>query len=145
MKVLDGSVGFLLARTARSMKRALEAHLSTHNITASQYIVLAHLSERDGIPLSRLGNRLYFDGPTITGIVDRMERDGLVQRKRTTHDRRVINIFLTPKGKHLFRQIQIVAERVNKRAMEAFTMKQEEKFLEALDKIWRRMNGGSSS
>lgn len=141
MKVLDGSVGFLLARTARSMKRALEAHLSTHNITASQYIVLALLSEHDGISLSRLGERLYFDSPTITGIIDRMERGGLVQRKRTPHDRRVINIFLTPKGKDTFRHIQVIAEEVNARAMKSFTAKQEKEFLESLDRIWKKMNG----
>jgi len=141
MKVLDGSIGFLLARTARSMKRALEAHLSTYNITASQYIVLALLAERDGISLSRLGERLYFDSPTITGIVDRMERDGLVQRKRTSDDRRVINIVLTPKGKDLFRKIQVIAEDVNRKAMATFTVRQEKEFVEALDRIWKKMNG----
>jgi len=141
MKVLDGSVGFLLARTARSMKRALEARLSTYNITASQYIVLSVLDEQDGISLSHLGQQLYFDNPTITGIIDRMERDGLVERKRIADDRRVVNIFLTQAGRELLKEIQPIAETMNDEAMTEFTSKQKAEFMKRLHIVWKKMNG----
>ena len=141
MKLLDGSVGFLLARTARSMKRALEARLSEYNITATQYIVLSLLSEEDGISLSKLGRRLYFDNPTITGIVDRMERDGLVERRRVADDRRGINVFLTQKGKQLLGIIETFAEDINDQAMSEFTKSDRDKFVITLDSIWKKMNG----
>lgn len=141
MNVLNGSVGFLLARTARSMKRVLESRLSEYNITASQYIVLAQLNDEDGISLSQLGERLYFDNPTITGVVDRMERDGLVVRRRVADDRRVINVFLTQKGKKLLVAIEDVADEINERAMVELTKADSEKFLRILDSIWKKMNG----
>jgi len=140
MNALPRSVGFLLARTARSMKRALEARLSEHNITATQYIVLEILRERDGVSLSLLGRKLYFDNPTITGIVDRLERDGLVERRRVADDRRVINVFLTAKGKELAHKTSDIAEAINCEAMDKFSPKQEVELVTMLDTIWQRMN-----
>jgi DNA-binding MarR family transcriptional regulator len=140
MKVLDGSVGFLLARTARSMKRALETRLSTYNITATQYIVLSVLEEQDGVSLSQLSQQLYFDNPTITGIIDRMERDGLVERRRIADDRRVINIFLTEKSRKLMGQIQLIAGEINAEAMGDFTARQRSDFFKTLESIWKKMD-----
>lgn len=140
MKVLDGSIGFLLARTARSMKRTLEARLAEYNITATQYIVLEVLADQDGISLSRMGNRLYFDNPTITGIIDRMERDGLVERRRIADDRRVINIFLTQKGRDILRRIGEVAREVNDEATSDLSEKEKADFIHILNSIWKKMN-----
>ncbi len=144
MKVLNASVGFLLTRTARSMKRVLEARLSEHHVTATQYVVLSILAEEEGISLSKLGNRLYFDNPTITGVVDRMERDGLLERRRILDDRRVINVFLTGKGKKLIRTVEKIATEVNDEAMRDFTKPEREKFLKTLDSIWKKMRGKNS-
>ena len=144
MNVLDGSVGFLLARTARSMKRALESRLSEYDVTASQYIVLARLNDENGISLSQLGERLYFDNPTVTGVVDRMERDGLVERRRVANDRRVINVFLTQKGKTLLGVIEEIANDINDRALSEFTTTDRVNFLKLLDSIWKKMNGKPS-
>jgi DNA-binding MarR family transcriptional regulator len=141
MNVLDGSIGFLLARTARSMKRALEARLSAYNITASQYVVLSVLDEQDGISLSQLGQLLYFDNPTITGIMDRMERDGLVERRRIADDRRVINIFLTGQGRELLKEIEPIAEAMNQEALIDFSPKQKADFVKKLNIVWKNVNG----
>ena len=141
MNVLNGSVGFRLARTARSMKRALDSRLSEYNVTASQYIVLAQLNDEDGISLSQLGERLYFDNPTITGVVDRMERDGLGERRRVANDRRVINVFLRQKGKKLLSAIEDVADEINESVMVEFTKSDKQKLLRILDSIWEKMNG----
>ncbi len=141
MNALDGSVGFLLSRAARSMKRALEARLSEHNITATQYIVLEVLREHDGASLSLLGQKLYFDNPTITGVVDRMERDDLVERRRVAGDRRVINVFLTSRGKALALRTSEEAEAINREAMQQFTPQQTAEFIHMLNTIWRTMNG----
>ncbi len=140
MNALSGSVGFLLARTARSLKRALEGRLSEHNITATQYVVLEVLRERDGVSLSLLGRKLYFDNPTITGIVDRMERDGLVERRRIANDRRVINVFLTAKGKELAHRTCDIAEVINHEAMDKFSPRQEQGLISMLNIIWQTMN-----
>lgn len=141
MRTLDHSIGFLLTRTARSMKRALEARLSEFSLTASQYVVLELLNDEDGISLSLLGRRLYFDNPTITGIIDRLERDGLAERQRTAEDRRVINIVLTQKGRDVISKVSDIAETINRDAMTEMNRQQEAQFIASLNLIWKKMNG----
>jgi DNA-binding MarR family transcriptional regulator len=141
MTALDRSVGFLLNRAARSMKRTLEARLATYGITASQYVLLAILANKDGLSQTQLGNRLSFDNPTVTGVIDRMERDGLVERRRTSSDRRVINIFLTRKAREILSELQEIADEVNDRALEDYSPKERSDLITMLNSIWRNMNG----
>ena len=83
------------------MKRALYLRLTKVGITPTQWTVLMCLWEQDGLSFTELGNRLHFDHPTVTGVVDRMEREKLVKRRRDHIDRRVVKVFLTSKGKDL--------------------------------------------
>jgi MarR family transcriptional regulator, organic hydroperoxide resistance regulator len=80
----------------RYMRRFLETNMKKFDITPPQFEVLMTLWNEDGIVLSELGRRLSRDGPTITGIIDRMEKKKLVVRKRSLRDRRVIQVYLTP-------------------------------------------------
>ncbi|MFI5251301.1 MAG: MarR family winged helix-turn-helix transcriptional regulator [Bacteroidota bacterium] len=140
MWTLDQSLGYLMVRTARGMKRALESKLEEHNLTATQYILLARLWEQDGISLSELGERLFLDNPTLTGIVDRMERDGLVERKRNDGDRRVVRVYLTPKGESLKETIGTLAAEVDDEANDHFTETQRQDLLNSLNIIWNKFN-----
>jgi DNA-binding MarR family transcriptional regulator len=141
MTTLDKSVGFILNRAARSMKRTLEARLATYGITATQYVILAHLAKKDGLSQTQLGSTLYFDNPTVTGVIDRMERDGLVERRRAPKDRRVINIFLSAKATGILSEINSIAEEVNDRALAAYSARQKSELIEMLNTIWKNMNG----
>lgn len=78
------------------MRRFFESQMKKYDITPPQFEVLLTLWNEDGIVLSELGRRLSRDGPTITGIIDRMEKKKLVTRKRSMRDRRVIQVYLTP-------------------------------------------------
>jgi len=92
------------------------------------------------VSLSLLGRKLYFDNPTITGIVDRMERDGLLERRRIADDRRVINVFLTAKGKELACRTSNIAETINCEAMDKFSPREETELITMLSTIWQTMN-----
>lgn len=140
MSTLDESIGFLVARTARSMKRALDAKLVDSDLTSTQYIVLQCLWDEDGLPLSELGHRLYFDNPTITGVVDRMEKVSLVARSRDTEDRRVVRVYLAREGKRLKASLTKTAEEINNTAIAAWSRTEKERFIASLNSIWERMN-----
>jgi len=99
------SVSWLLNYAGRLATRRTTSKLQAHGITPPQWAVLAQLLEHDGQSLSGLGSRALFDGPTMTGIVDRLESSGLVQRRRDSRDRRVINLYLTSKGRALMQQL----------------------------------------
>ncbi len=125
---LDKSLGFQLSVAARAMKRTLEVKLAEHNITSSQYVVLEILWKNNGISLTDLGKELSFDNPTMTGIINRMARAKLVKRNRDRNDRRVVKVFLTPKGNELQSILPKLADNVNKTAMSDFD-KNEKKYV----------------
>ncbi len=70
--------------------------------TLSQFDVVAHLvREKNGMTPVELSRKLLVTAGNITGLIDRMEKSGLVQRIRDTKDRRTIRIQLTEKGRKL--------------------------------------------
>jgi len=137
---LDNSLGFLMTRAARGMKRVLDSKLAKHNLTSTQYIVLARLWEGDGISITELCDRLALDNPTLTGIVDRMERDGSLERRRDGDDRRVVNVYLTEKGRSLRQAVGSFAEETDAEAWKEFTAPDRKAMIDTLNLIWTKMS-----
>jgi DNA-binding MarR family transcriptional regulator len=113
---LEQSFGFTINVLGRLMKRALYLRLAKVGVTPTQWTALMCLWEQDGLSFTELGNRLHFDHPTVTGVIDRMEREKLVKRRRDHIDRRVVKVFLTSKGKDLKSVIAGAGEDVDKMA-----------------------------
>lgn len=88
----------LMGKIHRGMRRFFEFQMKKYNITPPQFEVLISLWSEDGLVLSELSKRLSRDGPTITGIIDRMEKKELLRRQRSTRDRRIIQVYLSPKA-----------------------------------------------
>ncbi|MFQ6616957.1 MAG: MarR family transcriptional regulator, partial [Fidelibacterota bacterium] len=61
MTRLEKSTGFLVVRTARGMKKALDSQLTEVGVTASQHTVLSTLAHKDGLSLSEVGKRVFLD------------------------------------------------------------------------------------
>jgi DNA-binding MarR family transcriptional regulator len=70
-----------------------------YRLTSPQWGVLALLAEEDGVMLGALSRRRGIDAPTITGIVKRLERSGLVERRLDGQDRRIVRVCLTAEGR----------------------------------------------
>lgn len=87
-------------------RRVTRAVAEQYGLTGSQLLVLKILESGQGTSLSELSERLRAKNSTVTGIVDRMERDGIVTRTRSETDRRVVQLALTKKGRELARGAQ---------------------------------------
>ncbi len=92
---------FNLGRTMRRINEYYEHRLSPFGMTASQYFVFNALWMGDGVSIGELGERVYLDSSTLTGVVDRLERNGYVERRPNPEDRRSVLVFLTEKGRRL--------------------------------------------
>jgi MarR family 2-MHQ and catechol resistance regulon transcriptional repressor len=95
----DILVVYNILRTHNALSPFVDRHLRDLNLTGAQLnalIVLQHAGP-EGLPLSELGRRLVVTRSNVTGLMDRLERDGLAQRD-THADRRVTLAKLTPKG-----------------------------------------------
>jgi len=71
-------------------------------MTAPQGMVMGILSKEKTMKITELSSKLSLSNSTVSGIIDRLEKQGLVERKRSEEDRRVVNVSISPscKGIH---------------------------------------------
>ncbi len=138
---LEQSTGFLVVRTARTMKKALDSRLSVLGSTASQHTVLSTLAENGALSLSEIGKRIFLDKPAITGLADRLEEDQLVERRRIADDRRVIKLHITAKGKRLLNQMDAIAREVDDSLVEILSVNELNQYRALTVKLWQNANG----
>ena len=98
---LDEQLCFALYSASRAMTRTYAPLLEPLGVTYPQYVVLLVLWEGDGLPVHELGTRLALDSGTLTPLLKRLERQGLVERRRGSDDERLVRIHLTAAGRAL--------------------------------------------
>ncbi|MBQ8115888.1 MAG: MarR family transcriptional regulator [Prevotella sp.] len=101
---LDNQICFRLYTAARLITQAYTPMLSELGITYPQYLVLMVLWEKDAIPVNDIARRLLLETNTVTPLLQRMERQGLVIRERGEQDRRQQFVSLTEKSKAMEEQ-----------------------------------------
>jgi len=88
-------------RASRAMIRAYGPLLEPLGLTYPQYLALLVLWEVDKVSVRQLGERLSLDSATLTPLLKRLEKRGLVTRSREPEDERVVRIVLTKAGRAL--------------------------------------------
>jgi len=121
------------------MRRKYDSQLKNFGLTPCQFEVLMVLWEEEGILLSELGRRVSRDGPTITGVVDRMEKKLLVKRKRDSHDRRAVRVVLTSKSKGMKEQLSATKKRVLQKIARNLSIKEIASLESVLVKMMKNM------
>ena len=96
---LDDSLLFLINRTSTLVRQEFESKLRKLDLTPAQWAVLIRLSEQDGLNMTEIGQLLYFDKPTTTGVVNRLVKKKYVKKVKNRKDRRVTHVFITDAGK----------------------------------------------
>jgi len=112
MKKTD-CIFFQFAKANQIASRFLSQKVSQLNITSVQAMVLGFLDDEDRITSSELGKRTELDSATLTGILDRLEAAGFIERKGNPDDRRSISIHLTKQGKLMSREATRVITEAN--------------------------------
>lgn len=107
--LIDESLGFLVHRADLALTRTLLARFGPRAVTVEQWMVLSRLSEGDGITQRELARRNGQDPTTLTRILQKMERNGLVERGDDRADGRALRVILTQKGRRLQAELAAVA------------------------------------
>ncbi|HEY4531873.1 MAG TPA: MarR family transcriptional regulator [Kurthia sp.] len=79
--------------------------LNNYTITPPQFIALQWLDELGDMTIGDLSNKMYLAFSTTTDLIDRMEKNNLVQRIRDEEDRRVVRIHLLSEGKKIIKEV----------------------------------------
>lgn len=82
----------------------------------------------DGISIGELVERIFLDSSTLTGIIDRMERSGYVERRDNPDDRRAILVFLTTKAREVGPSMLKFADDLDAKLREPFSTQEIEEF-----------------
>lgn len=126
-------------------RRLTKGMASQFGLTGPQLTVIKMLETFGDISLSSLSERIRAQNSTVTGIIDRMEREGLVQRERSTTDRRVVFIRLTDKGARLAAQIEVEPMEIFRAALGSLSRDDVRDLLRILTKLQKKVRARVSA
>ncbi|HSD04274.1 MAG TPA: MarR family transcriptional regulator [Nitrosopumilaceae archaeon] len=96
---LDNAIGLLIKSTSKSIEKSLDFELHRKcGLSSGQWKVIGALAIQNGLTQSKIAEMVFVETPTLVPILDKMEKDGWVERKADPSDRRNNNIFLTKKA-----------------------------------------------
>lgn len=109
---LDNQVCFPLYAAARLVMQAYRPLLDELGVTYPQYLVLLVLWEHDGLSVGEIGHRLHLNSATLTPLLKRLEKQGILRRRRRPTDDRTVENWLTAAGRKLQRHAVSVPSRL---------------------------------
>ena len=133
---------FITGKASTAIARRLQKNFkqSGIEITIEQWSVLYHLWKEDGQSQQQLCDATFRDKPSITRLVDNLEKLGLVNRTANKNDRRINKICLTPEAEKLQVQTMEVANQTLNEALQGVTNGQVEIAKEVLQKVYENLS-----
>ncbi len=116
-------------------RRLAREQAGEYGLTPTQLSVVKLIDAIGSLSLSALSARIRAHNSTVTGIVDRMERDELVVRERDARDRRVWTVRLTERGRRVARQVSGTPWETLKRALASLPAAEQDRLLEIMHRL----------
>lgn len=126
---------FSLGKISRQMARVYRERLAQYGLSQPQFFLLIALYEKDDILITQLAEKVALDKSTLTGILDRLERDGLIARHSTPNDRRALYIRLTERSRSLRDDLIHIYDDTNQQFLSRLTDQEREVFDNILHKL----------
>lgn len=111
-------------------------------VTPAQSGILFLLKQQNGRTMTELSQIIGFDNSTVTGLVDRLEKSGLVTRNSNPSDRRLSHIYITPRGLEEVNRAKTVIRKVNEEIKKGFAPEEIEAFKGVLKSFFKKFNSG---
>ncbi len=110
--LLQNQLCFPLYAASRLVIRAYQPFLDELGITYPQYLVMMVLWEKDEITVNEIVDRLLLQTNTVTPMLQRMEKMGLIERRKAEKDKREVIIILTTRGKAMQAQANDIPQKL---------------------------------
>ena len=134
---------FQLAKAGQSGAQYWQGKVTPLGLTAVQAMVLNTLSDDDGAPAGRLGERVQLTSATLTGIIDRLENLGFAERRASREDRRAVLICLTGKGRQVVGEIKPLLAGANQEFLAGLSPREQKQLRGLLQKLRDSRQGGA--
>jgi MarR family transcriptional regulator for hemolysin len=127
--------GFLLYDSARLLRREFDRRTRCVGLSRAKWSVLAHLSRNEGVRQAGLAEILDISPITLTRHLDRLEREGLVQRRPDPSDRRAYRLYLTPEAGSALETLLELAEQTRAMALQGLSDQERNELMRLLHKV----------
>jgi MarR family transcriptional regulator, organic hydroperoxide resistance regulator len=135
---------FQLAKADQSGAHYWQGKVAPLGLTAVQAMVLNTLSDDDGAPAGRLGERVQLTSATLTGIIDRLENLGFAERRASKKDRRAVLVCLTDKGRQVVGEIKPLLAGANRDFLAGLSSKEQKQLRGLLQKLRDSRQAGAA-
>jgi len=132
---IENSIGFLLAKAYQRGFGLFKERLDGYGLTPKQFSLLAFLWIEDGLSQTSLSQKTQVDRTTIGGLIDRLEKLGLVKRLPTPEDRRAYRICLTKRGKELEPELCAISAQVTEKFLSPISIEEQSILRSTLNKL----------
>lgn len=129
------NVGFLLHDVSRLLRALFDERAQDFGLTRAQWRVLVHLAAREGLKQRELAEILEIDNVTLGRHIDRLERDGWLERQPDPADRRAWLLYLTERARPTLSKMEDLAVRTQGDAMRGLTDAERETMVRMLMKM----------
>lgn len=113
------------------------------DLNPSKWRVIAHLGEQDVLTINELAALAVLERSALSRVVESLDHDGIVRRRRNSLDSRAVDVSLTPSGRHLYAQCTVIAKSEIERALAVLNTAERQKLTEYLARVRENMMSSS--
>lgn len=121
MGVFEQGIGMLLVQIARVQRNLVAAALDDLDIHVGQEHLVYRLAIEEGVSQAQLADALCLDASTVTKMLLRLERDGVVERRPDADDARISRVYLTARGRALVKPVLDVWNEMEERLVQGMS------------------------
>jgi DNA-binding MarR family transcriptional regulator len=131
---VDDRLIFLISKVCQKLIIKLQKAFSQSGIevTPIQVMLLFFLQRNGALSLTQISQGLMLENPTVTGLIDRLEKLGYVKRSDHPNDRRVYLVYVTDRGKRVADKALPIVKKLNEQIKEGYSMEEIENFKKVL-------------
>ena len=132
---IQRELGYLVGTLASAMRTGLDRELASFNISSAQWAILDACHGGEADTLTSLSRVIPIDSASISRHVDRLVQRGLVQRRRSTRDRRRVRLSLTDAGNRLVPELALRAQANNTKFLAGIDEPEQEAVLRTIRRM----------
>lgn len=132
---LSDYLGFSFRVALKKIEKSLAAQLEGRNVSIPQSFILYTLMEDDGSTLKEIGSKTLIDSSSMTVLIDKLEKEDMVERRLDAQDRRAIRVFITDKGKKVAEEVYKIGINFNSQLYELLGPENQKEFVQGMNNI----------
>lgn len=138
-QVLQRSFHHKLMKTYFAMHRRVMSAAKELGLTSGQPKILEYLSELEGVEQKTIARSCEIESATVGSILDRMEKSGLIERRRREGNRRSLYVYLTPAGRDAAAQTEKIFAAAEERAFAGMSQEEIALLRGGIDKVYENL------